>query len=923
MANRGSVFRKWDLHIHTPESFQHNFAFSGDSEKYKGDIWEKYIQELEYISDISVLGITDYFSIDGYKKVLGYKHAGRLNNFNLILPNIEFRLDLYIGKKSRRLNYHVIFSEEVDINQIEKEFLEKLTVKTSDGEDRTLSRKNIEDIGESLKKHQASLQTKSSYVVGCENVTCSFDKILDVLNKRKSIFEGKYLLVLPEEGWCLLDWDSQDHLIRKQLYKQSDAIFSSNSKTRDWALGLKDATQKDFIDEFGALKPCIHGSDAHSFDKLCKPDLDRFCWIKADPSFQGLKQIKYEPEERVRISNINPESNKSIFTLYSVEIRDSKIGPDLEIEEIEIPLNSNLIAVIGGKGSGKTALLDLIANCFEDRCARAFRDKNSFVQRVEEQKPDLKTDITFVGDDVESFTKKLTDETFFESSKLTYLPQGRIEEYSGNRTELHKKIKEIVFNSKEAIESENIEEFDKAQIQIEELKNEIATINSEIVSLENETKPEVIDSLVKERALYEGEHKNKTEKLQVMTDNIGDAKEKVEHLHEEETKLKFINSNSETLRHDLEEFKTNLETLAKINHDAEKLNDRLTESNISICIPFISIDGQLTAVNLAISSIESKIDEMAYKVKQTSDKIKEFSGINEEYLSCMNDIENNERQIKAVKEKLDLLESKKLKIKDLNAKRTSKYIELLKKYLLLKKVYEGIIKAFSEGKDKILQDIDFKSELDIGTNRFIEVGDEITDRRKLPYDKIVQKADQLLKIIVQNSEIDAESEMVKYLSDLLEYRQYIKGRISNLDFYNWVFGNYFQLITETYFNATPMDKLSIGQKGTVLLKIFLAEGDYPLVIDQPEENLDNKFIYEALVGSFRDAKKKRQIIIATHNANLVVNSDAEQIIVAEYKNNKITYKIGSLENQDKRKNIAMLLEGGEEAFKKREEKYSF
>ncbi len=655
--------------------------------------------------------------------------------------------------------------------------------------------------------------------------------------------------------------------------------------------------------------------------------MDRFCWIKADPTFQGLKQIKYEPEERVRISNINPEDNKSIFTLYSVEIRESKISDDLEIEEIEIPLNLDLIAVIGGKGSGKTALLDLIANCFEDRCSRAFPDNNSFVQRIEEQKPDLKTDITFVGDDVPTFTKKLADKMFFESSKLTYLPQGRIEEYSGNRNELHKKIKEIVFNSKEAIESDNIDEFNNAQIQIEELKNEVSTINSEIVSLENETKPEVIENLVKEIALYEGEQKNKTEKLHGLKGGIGDAKEKIEQLHEEESKLKLINSDFGILNDDLKKFKTNLQTLAEVNSDAEKLNDKLTKVNISICIPYVTIDEQLSAVNLAIGSIESKIDEVSHKAKQASDQIKEFSGINEEYLSCMNDIEKNERQIEAVKEKLDVLESKRSKIKDLAAKRTSKYLELLKKHLLLKNVYEGIIKAFSEGKDKILQDIDFKSELDFSTNHFIEVGDEITDRRKLPYDKIVQKADQLSKIILQNGGVDDESEieteMVKYLSDLLEYRQYIKGRVSNLDFYNWVFGNYFQLVTETYFNATSMDKLSIGQKGTVLLKIFLAEGDHPLIIDQPEENLDNKFIYEALVGSFRDAKKKRQIIIATHNANLVVNTDAEQIIVAEYKDNKITYKLGSLENPDKRKNIAMLLEGGEEAFKKREEKYSF
>jgi predicted ATPase len=113
----------------------------------------------------------------------------------------------------------------------------------------------------------------------------------------------------------------------------------------------------------------------------------------------------------------------------------------------------------------------------------------------------------------------------------------------------------------------------------------------------------------------------------------------------------------------------------------------------------------------------------------------------------------------------------------------------------------------------------------------------------------------------------------------------------------------------------------MGQKGTVLLKIFLAEGDHPLIIDQPEENLDNKFVYEALVDAFREAKKRRQIIIATHNANLVVNTDAEQVIVAEFKDSKILYRWGSIENPNIRKNITALLEGGEEAFRNREMKY--
>ena len=160
-----------------------------------------------------------------------------------------------------------------------------------------------------------------------------------------------------------------------------------------------------------------------------------------------------------------------------------------------------------------------------------------------------------------------------------------------------------------------------------------------------------------------------------------------------------------------------------------------------------------------------------------------------------------------------------------------------------------------------------------------------------------------------------------YRSKVLEYRNYLKSRWTRADFYGWAFKNYFSLTTDIFFNDVAMEKLSIGQKGTVLLKLFLTEGDYPLIVDMPEENLDNKFIYDELVGAFRQAKTNRQLIVATNNANLVVNTDAEQVIVAECKDNVIRYKVGAIEDRGIRDEITTILEGGEKALRKREQKY--
>jgi predicted metal-dependent phosphoesterase TrpH len=98
---KGSEWRKWDLHVHTPCSIVHNFKTINGK-----DVWESFINDLESLpSDIRVLGINDYLFIDGYKKVLEYKKQGRLKNIELILPVIEFRLAKFSGNKQLKLQW--------------------------------------------------------------------------------------------------------------------------------------------------------------------------------------------------------------------------------------------------------------------------------------------------------------------------------------------------------------------------------------------------------------------------------------------------------------------------------------------------------------------------------------------------------------------------------------------------------------------------------------------------------------------------------------------------------------------------------------------------------------------------------------------------------------------------------------------------
>ena len=155
----------------------------------------------------------------------------------------------------------------------------------------------------------------------------------------------------------------------------------------------------------------------------------------------------------------------------------------------------------------------------------------------------------------------------------------------------------------------------------------------------------------------------------------------------------------------------------------------------------------------------------------------------------------------------------------------------------------------------------------------------------------------------------------------LDYRTWLKT------FAQWLYST--AHITVHYcvdYDGVDIRKLSPGTRGIVLLLLYLAlddEDDRPLIIDQPEENLDPKSIFDELVSLFLQAKKKRQVIIVTHNANLVVNTDADQIIVARAAPHlagnlpPITYTSGGLESAHIRKDVCDILEGGEAAFRER------
>ena len=150
------------------------------------------------------------------------------------------------------------------------------------------------------------------------------------------------------------------------------------------------------------------------------------------------------------------------------------------------------------------------------------------------------------------------------------------------------------------------------------------------------------------------------------------------------------------------------------------------------------------------------------------------------------------------------------------------------------------------------------------------------------------------------------------------------------DVFEWLYEvDHVRLSYGLKYNGVELEKLSPGTKGIVLLILYLGmdvADSRPLIVDQPDENLDNESIYKLLTAYFKTAKKRRQIILITHNPNLVVNADSEQVIVATAERREngfphITYQSGALEDnvpEDRgiRQQVCRILEGGADAFRK-------
>ena len=431
--SRGSEWRRWDLHIHTPETVK-NDQYKGTTinekwENFYNDI-NRYIDPNNSVKNIAVIGITDYLSIGNYKKVIASNKIP--SSVNLIIPNVELRI-CPISSDSP-VNIHILFNPDI-ISQVESRFFSRLKFDYA-STSFNATKPDLIRLGKTMNEN---LDDFSAYIMGIENFVVPFSNLKNVFDKDKDLRDNVIIGVSnsSHDGasgiTCHSDYFSNDRsqlmATRQSIYQFVDVIFSANPKDIEYFLGRKENCPiEKVIKECGSLKPCIHGSDAHSNEKIFEPNNKRYCWIKADPTFNGLKQIKYEPEERVRICESLPNSKPDYFVIDRVEYNDSSFQSD------PIYFNDKLTCIIGGKSTGKSILIQNLAMKIDpeeaEKCLEKSKNKTLQVSNIS----------VFWKDGSE------------EKRKIVYIPQtylNKLSDEEQEKTEIDTWIHNIMLDKQE------------------------------------------------------------------------------------------------------------------------------------------------------------------------------------------------------------------------------------------------------------------------------------------------------------------------------------------------------------------------------------------------------------------------------------------------------------------------------------------
>lgn len=1020
---RGSEWRKWDLQVHTPYSALNN-GFGSDFDAYARTLLTRAVAER-----IAAIAVTDYFSIQGYVELrrlladhdrlvglLGTdvaEAAGRL----LILPNVELRTSTIVrdpdGRDSR-VNFHIIFSDEIHPDVVEEDFLRQLRFTAESSPDSVdnrmaLTTRNLEALGARLKREHAPFQDRSDLIVGQMNAVVNHELVSSVLHDQEAKFEGRYLLVVPaDEDLSACSWDGQGHLARKLLIQKSHMLYSSNLGTHEFGLGRRHPTTTAFINEFKTLKPCVHGSDAHSPDELFRPALGRQLWIKADPTFNGLRQVVNEPEERVYIgmeppilAHIAARPTRVITALRISKVAGSSL--DEQWFDVDLQINPELVTVIGDKGSGKSALTDVLGllGSSPNSAFMSFLSPKRFRDPKRNKARHFAATLTWADGSVVGPTSLDSVPDPAAPETILYIPQGYLEEICnetslGSGSRFYGELQRVIFSHIPVADRQGFATLEDllrhrgaevARI-VATLSNELHELNSAIVDTEaallpqrrrrlelaliemrreleahnlqmpaEVPKPEE-DTASKERSARDSALLQEAERrLAALEDEIRKARERDAGLARKITAAERLIDGLRNLRHQFDTFMADsrdavsdlgLDAAALVSFtiDDAPLRALVNSMNAERASLKSALDGSL------VDSLEARHKDAVESVRLQQEALSAPQRVYQSYLTSLrewqagvdrlNGAPDAPGTIRYLEDQVRLVDALPAKLERLRRKRERKAAEILREKLRLRGYYRAyyapIYSHVTEHPLSMSGQLRMTFEVALTETGLADGLLKYVDQRKAgPFYGLAEGA-AAAKDLVASIRWDSILGPIRFTRLLLRslegsrgtaesLQDQLKPNASTLELYDYLFSfGFLEPIYKLTWDGRDLEQLSPGERGNLLLVFYLLldKGDIPLVLDQPEENLDNRSVVRTLVPCMKEAKKRRQVLIVTHNPNLAVVCDADQVIRAEIDRehgNAVTYLSGSIENPPINRIVVDVLEGTRPAFDIRDAKY--
>lgn len=757
----------WDLHIHTCKSAKSSGEFQKMGIKEYLDCIEKIF---ENHNDLNMISFTDHNAInyDVYEKYYKRKIAKRVK----LIPGIE--IDVFIdGDKDYK---HLIVYFNIDLSDL-KQLSEKLN--------------NF-------------IQSKITNT----NKAIEIGELLNFLIERNIQFVLSPHCFKQEDRGINSTWDCER--IKTEPQKYSDQFFCFWETSGASEIARAEKTLKEF--NVGKRVSIISFSDSSDSKKLETFLSNPPQYFNCLPNFRGLQLAGVDCR---RITNKQ----------YSAD-NDAEAGnyiKKIKFDKNEIMLSPKLNVIIGGRGSGKSLLLDSLN----------LNINNS-------------NKVTIINNSRKDYISKFPTITY--NGKLKKIKKNMQIDY------FDQLYVSKVFDGSNNIKDYFALEFDN--IKQPKLNDKILNDFKKFI---NVTKKEIrknnISNLVSDFSII-----NNREKLLNLDSIDEDVKNKATYLEMEDGYARITDELPEEVKNNVDIKKLYIKLWKKINEAINNYNSDIICDNIVVKFKNKYVDYRSIK-----SERENNKNNIIRKIKE------QFEFEKSGYLRKVNII-NSYMSIELKSNATSYHNSESNDIPLYNGK-----IIRFEKCLMRERPF----RYFEEVSDKYL--LGFKG-----------ISKEFID--EFCYKK--------LKFRSKKNEEDYLKELEKFDLRINESNKILFSMSKKGDF-------------------EDMEKFSPGKKSNVLLEYILSkEMDIPLLIDQPEDNIDNSTIYNELSKWIYDAKSKRQLIIVTHDANVAINADAENIIVAEEKGkDEYAYKYGALEYADNINVAAKILDGGIEAVEKRLKKY--